>query len=104
MATTWPVAAIAEFRGMKSASTFTDRTTGEVIPVPARAQFEVEGEDGAVAVIPVSTKELDRCVPPFDASSLKKGVMVELRGRVVLQDRGSQRDSFAIVESVSVAG
>lgn len=104
MATTWPIAALAEFRGMKDASTFTDRSSGEVIPVPARAQFEMEGEGGAISVVPVSVRDLDKCVPPFDAGSLKKGAMVELRGRVVLQDRGSQRDSFAVIESVAVAG
>jgi hypothetical protein len=104
MAVTWPIAALAEFRGLKAAGEFKNRETGELVPVPARAQFELESEfDGSITVVPVSVRDLDKCVPPFDVGTLTKGDVVELRGRVVLQDRGSARDSFAVVESITLA-
>jgi len=79
---------------------FTDKQTGEIIAYGARAQFEVEQEDGSVTLIPVRATELDKCTPPVDLAGFARGDKVQLRGHVVLQPRGSAAESFAVIESV----
>lgn len=94
-----PVDLTVEYLGTKDASRFT-RPTGEVVEVPQRVTFMYLADDGEVTLVPVSGAQLDKCQPPFDHASLSKGDTVRLHGLVVLQDRGSDRDSYFSVQRV----
>src|SRR5438309_10890601 len=95
MAQRLPLDLIAEYRGMRPAGSFTRKETREVVETPARLKFELSLEDGDVETFDVAGSQLDRCQPPFDYSKLERGDIVRLRGFVVLQQRGSDQDSYA---------
>lgn len=102
MATRIPFSLDAEFVGARPAGTF--KRDGEIIPMPAQVRFLVDSEDGDVQMLSVSASALDKVQPPFDYAGLARGDRVELRGAAVIQDRGSDRDSFFAVESARVSG
>jgi hypothetical protein len=88
-----PVTLVAEYRGQAPASEFTDRDTGEVVSLAPNYKFEVELPDGDVAVWAVREGQLDDAAD-FDVAKLAKGERVTIVASVVLQDRGSKRDSY----------
>ncbi|MFL5845281.1 MAG: hypothetical protein ACJ762_11345 [Solirubrobacteraceae bacterium] len=92
-----PVTMLAEYRGQAPASQFTARDTGEVVDLRPMLKFEVEQPDGDVGLIPLRENQLDEAAD-FDHGKLAKGDLVQLVGVVVLQDRGSDRDSYLRVE------
>lgn len=102
MPLTLPLDLIAEYRGQAPGGTFEDRKTGEAVDYGARLKFEYEDERGDVALVPIRIADLDKCEPKFDASTLQKGDVVRLQGRVVLADRGSGKDSYMAVASCSI--
>ena len=95
-----PIELRAEYRGVAPASQFVARDTGETIDVRPRLKFEYEDESGDVALIPIGANQLDKCEPPVDYEGFVKGDEFVLRGHVVLQDRGSDRDSYFALQSV----
>ncbi len=104
MPTTLPIEMQVEYRGQAPGGDFTDRATGESVAYGPRLKFEYEDERGDVMLVPVRQADLDRCEPPFDASTLQKGDVVIMRGRAVLADRGSGKDSYFALSSVRLAG
>lgn len=95
-----PVEFVAEYRGQRPAGSFVDRGTGEHVSYGPALKFEYETADGDIEIVPVRATELDKCEPPFDHAQLKKGDQLSLSGFVVLQDRGSERDSYFSLVSV----
>jgi hypothetical protein len=97
MATRIPFSLEGEFVGLRPASEFV--RDGKTIPSPAQVRFLVDQDDGDVQLLTVSASALDRVQPPFDYGRLSRGDRVRLRGAAVIQDRGSDRDSFFVVDS-----
>lgn len=91
-----PVDVTVEYRGVKPPSEFTRRDTGQVFPVPAKLKFEHRTANGDVMLIEVSGSQLDKVDPPLDYDALKVGERVHLSGEAVIQDRGSDKDSFVM--------
>lgn len=102
MATRLPIDLVAEFRGLKPAGTFTKKDTGEVVDIPAKLKLEVSRDDGDVDLIEISSSALDRATPPVEYGAFKRGELIRLRGEVMLQDRGSDRDSYLSVHSAAL--
>ena len=79
---------------------------GEKIAVAAKLQLLIErrgqGAD-AVQLVEVAGTVLDRCQPPIDHAKLAVGDRIELDGECVIQDRGSDRESFFQVTSARLA-
>lgn len=89
-----PFSLEAEYRGVEPASRFTRKDTGEVVDVPAKLRFEYEDTTGALELISVSQSQIDKAQGGQELVSIKRGQLVRLEGLVVLQDRGSDRDSY----------
>lgn len=99
-----PVAVEAEYRGVAAASEFVAKDSGETIQVPAKLKFEYDTFDGDVEMLVVSGSQFDRVEGAPDYAQLRKGERLTLIGLVVLQDRGSDRDSYFKLERVEAAG
>lgn len=95
-----PVAVLAEYRGIQAASEFVAKDTGEKINVPPKLKFEYDTFDGDVEMLVVSGSQFDRVQDAPDYKGLKRGQRLTLVGLVVLQDRGSDRDSYFKLERV----
>ncbi|HEX5307824.1 MAG TPA: hypothetical protein VFW38_01960 [Solirubrobacteraceae bacterium] len=98
-----PVAVDAEYRGVAAASEFTARDTGERIQVPAKLKFEYDTAEGDVEMLVVSASQFDKAQGAPDFNALKRGDRMVLVGLVVLQDRGSDRDSYFKLDRVEKA-
>jgi hypothetical protein len=83
MAQRIPVGFRAEYRGQAPAGSFTNRETGEVVPLAANFKFEYVLADGEPDTISIRQGALDK-VAGFDVGSLKKGEEVYIEGVVVL--------------------
>ncbi len=94
-----PVSTKVEYRGVQQPSEFVN-AAGELIAVAAKPKFEYATEEGDVALLALSGGQLDKCNPPVDYASFTKGETFHLEGVVVLQDRGSGRDSYFSVVSL----
>jgi hypothetical protein len=103
MALRLPIEFAAEYRGQAPGGEFTRDDTGERVAFSPALKFEYEDENGDVVLIPIRAAQLDKCEPPFDHEVLQKGDELVLRGFVVLQDRGSDRDSYFAIRSVAYA-
>jgi hypothetical protein len=99
MPTRVPVALSVEFRGTKPAREYTVRKTGEVRTASAVLKFEHERENGDVDLIEVAASTFDRMSPSVDCAKFKRGERFRLSGTAVIQDRGSDYDSYLAVES-----
>lgn len=97
-----PVSTEVEYRGVQAPSEFTN-DKGELIAVAAKPKFEYETEEGDVALLSLSGGQLDKCSPPVNYDDFSKGEKFHLQGVVVLQDRGSGRDSYFSVVSLTPA-
>lgn len=95
-----PVAVEAEYRGIAAASEFVARDTGETIQVPPKLKFEYDTFDGDVEMLVVSGAQFDKVQGAPDYKSLKRGDRMVLLGLAVIQDRGSDRDSYFKLERV----
>jgi hypothetical protein len=96
-----PVDITAEFRGLSAAGQFKSRETGELVEIPPKFKFEVEvglGDD--VDLLVLSQSVLDKARSDFPIATLRRGEHVRLLGMVVLQDRGSDRDSYLSVTEI----
>lgn len=87
----------AEYVGRVPAREFA--RDGQVIPVPPRLKFLADVDEHDVSLLEISGTALDRVVPPFDHSALQRGDRVRLRGVCVIQERGSDKDSYVQVTS-----
>jgi uncharacterized protein YaiE (UPF0345 family) len=103
MANKLPVVVSAEYRGVQAASEFVAKDTGEKINVPPKLKFEYDTFDGDVEMLVVSGSQFDRVQGAPDYKTLKRGQRLTLVGLVVLQDRGSERDSYFKLERVEDA-
>jgi hypothetical protein len=99
-----PVEVEAEYRGIAAASEFVARDTGETVQVPPKLKFEYDTFDGDVEMLVVSGSQFDKVQGAPDYQSLKRGDRMTLLGLVVLQDRGSDRDSYFKLERVEKPG
>lgn len=90
----------AEYRGVAAASEFVARDTGEKVQVPAKLKFEYDTFDGDVQMLVISASQFDKVQGAPDFAKLKRGERMTLSGFVVLQDRGSDRDSYFKLERV----
>lgn len=95
-----PVVVEVEYRGIAAASEFVARDTGETIQVPPKLKFEYDTFDGDVEMLVVSGSQFDKVQGAPDYKTLKRGDRMVLLGLVVLQDRGSDRDSYFKLERV----
>ena len=98
----FPVALDATFVGTKEASEFV--RNGERIAIPAKPQFLTFDEDGQATVLTLSGSQLDKIVPAFNYADLTRGQQVRVEGVVVLQDRGSDRDSYFTCTAIRTDG
>jgi len=92
-----PVTLEVEFRGVKPQRDYTIRDTGERRTAPPVLKFECEKPDGDVEVVEVSGSSLDRMTPAVDYAKFRKGDRFTLNGVAVIQDRGSDWDSYLAV-------
>ena len=95
-----PVDFEAEYRGVAPESSFVRRDTGERVEVPPKLKFEFEKFDGDVELVTVSGSQFDKAHGAPDHKTLKRGDRLRLVGTAVLQDRGSDRDSYFRVDAV----
>lgn len=94
-----PITLEVEFRGVKPQRDYTLRDTGERRTAPAVLKFELDRENGDIEVVEVSGSSLDRMIPAVDYAKFRKGERFALTGVAVIQDRGSDYDSYLAVES-----
>lgn len=94
MALRFPFEITAEFRGLKAASQFKRRDTGEIVQVDPRLQFEYEEADGSLDIISFSQGQVARAQGADLAHGLKRGDQVVLVGVGIIQDKGSDKDSY----------
>jgi len=94
-----PVSLDVEFRGVKPQRDYTIRETGERRTAPPVLKFECEKPDGDVEIVEVSGSSFDRMTPTIDYGRFAKGDRFTLTGVAVIQDRGSDWDSYLAVES-----
>lgn len=94
-----PVSLEVEYRGVKPQREYTLRETGEVRTASAVLKFEAELPDGDIALIEVAGTTLDRLRPAVDYKSFMRGQRFMLSGTAVIQDRGSDYDSYFAVTS-----
>lgn len=94
-----PVALNVEFRGVKPQREYTVRETGELKTAQAVLKFEQELDNGDVEMIEVAASTFDRMSPPIDYSRFERGGRYRLDGVAVLQDRGSDYDSYLSIAS-----
>ena len=85
-----PVDVVAEFRGLKPASQFTRRESGEVITVPAKLKFEYSWPNGDVMYVEVSGRTLDNMTPAIDYSGFARGDLFRLQGEAVIPERNEE--------------
>ncbi len=98
-----PVECKAEFRGLsRKAGEFTN-DANELVIYGELLNFEVEIA-GVTSELPVRARDLDNAEPPIDYSKLQKADRVTLSGFVSLADRGSGRESYFVVESLTPNG
>jgi hypothetical protein len=97
-----PVEVEVEYRGISSASEFVARDTGERVQVPPKLKFEYDTFDGDVEMLSVSGAQFDKVQGAPDYRSLERGDRLVLLGLVILQDRGSERDSYFKLERVDI--
>jgi hypothetical protein len=95
-----PVEVEAEYRGIAAASEFVARDSGERVQVPPKLKFEYDTFDGDVEMLSISGTQFDKVQGAPDYTSLKRGDRLILLGLVILQDRGSDRDSYFKLERV----
>jgi hypothetical protein len=89
-----PVDLQGEYRGRESPRQFNDRETGDAVEVPARIKIEVESADGDVQLLVLSERQLNKVLPPDVLGGLSRGDRLRILGVCVLQDRGSDKDSY----------
>lgn len=89
-----PVDLVAEYRGREAPRSFNNRETGDLVEVPARLKLEVETHDGDVQLLVLSVSQLGKAMLVDELDLLQRGDSLRLVGLVVLQDRGSERDSY----------
>jgi hypothetical protein len=89
-----PVDLQCEFRGREQPRQFNDKDTGDLVEVPARLKFEVETPDGDVQLLILSQNQLIKVLPSDVLAGLSRGDRVRVLGLCVLQDRGSEKDSY----------
>ncbi|HEV7943275.1 MAG TPA: hypothetical protein VGP17_10800 [Solirubrobacteraceae bacterium] len=98
MAIRIPVDIAAEFRGLAVAGQFRSKETGELVDIPPKYKFEVElGGGDDVEMLVLSQSALEKARADFPLGSLRRGDRIRVVGAVVLQDRGSDRDSYLSV-------
>lgn len=97
-----PVSLEVEFRGVKPQRDYVIRETGEKRTAAAVLKFEFDKPDGDVGVIEVTGSTLDRMSPAVDYSKFKKGDRFMLDAEAVIQDRGSDWDSYVSVLACEV--
>jgi len=88
-----------EYRGVQPGGEFPDRVTGAVVSYAPKLKFEYDEANGDVVLFPVGSGQIDKCVPPVDFESFKKGERYTLRGFAILADKGSDKDSYLRIES-----
>lgn len=98
-----PVDLQCEFRGREQPRTFNDRETGDLVEVPARLKFEVESADGDVQLLVLSQSQLVKVLAPDTLIALARGDRLRVLGLCVLQDRGSEKDSYFQVTAAFLA-
>lgn len=94
-----PVSLEVEFRGVKPQRDYVIRETGEKRTAAPVLKFECDKPDGDVEVVEVTGSSFDRMSPAVDYSKFRKGDRFTLTGVAVIQDRGSDWDSYLGVES-----
>jgi len=99
-----PIALEVEFRGVKPPREYTNRETGERKLASAVLKFEHERKDGDVELIEVAASTFDRMTPAIDYARFQRGQRFSLCGTAVIQDRGSDFDSYLAVESCEAVG
>lgn len=101
MAQRLPLDLTAEYRGQRPAGSFVKRETGEVIETAARLKFEHTSADGDVELVEIGTSQLDKIPAPVP-EQIKRGDIVRIQGFAVIQDRGSDKDSFVTFTRVEL--
>jgi len=71
----------AEFRGVGRGGEFVNES-GENVTFTEGLRFEVELPDGDVSVVTLRSSALDKCSPPIDWKTLKKGDRVRITGEI----------------------
>lgn len=94
-----PVSLEVEFRGVKPQRDYVIRETGEKRTAAPVLKFECDKPDGDVEVVEVTGSSFDKMSPSVDYSTFRKGDRFTLTGVAVIQDRGSDWDSYLGVES-----
>lgn len=94
----FPFNMVVEYRGARAPSSFVKKETGATVDLPARLKFEYARDDGDVELLEVPASQLNKIEPPFDHASLKRGDQVRLEGEVLLQPRGSDRESYPVFQ------
>jgi hypothetical protein len=89
-----------EFRGVAAPFEFPDRETGEVVSVGPKLKFELELPDGDVALLPVPSSQLEKCSPPVDYTTLKRGQRFVALLEVVWKGAEPKGESYVRVTSL----
>ena len=96
-----PVAFEATYVGQRPGGTFKN-AQGDQVPYPPKLKFLHQGDDGDASLVEISGSQIDKVVPPVDHENLAVGEKVSVAGVAVLQERGSDRDSYVQITKFQV--
>jgi hypothetical protein len=100
----YPVAFVAEFRGIEPPRSFNDRDTGEVVQLGAVLKLERDAGDGDVASVQVRLAAAGKPGPSLDVEphQLKRGEHLQVSGEVVLySDRPGYFKAIRVTRATS---
>jgi hypothetical protein len=97
-----PIAFTATYVGQRPGGTFKN-SAGEEIPYPPKLKFLHQGEDGDASLVEISGNQIDKVTPPFNWADLEGGEVCRIAGVAVIQERGSERDSYVQITAFATA-
>ncbi len=97
-----PVAFQATFVGQRPGGTFKN-PQGEQIPYPPKLKFLHQGQDGDADLVEISGNQLEKVEPPVRLADLTVGEVFAIQGVAVIQERGSDRDSYVQITAFTAA-
>jgi hypothetical protein len=92
---------VVEFRGREAKGfSFKNRETGELVDLAPMLKFEYETDDGDVGLLQIRGSAFEKAETSIDFTALRRGERFRLQGMIMLQERGSGKDSYFQVTRV----
>jgi hypothetical protein len=97
-----PVSFEATYVGLRPGGEFKPADSKTPVQYPARLKFLYQSEGGDAELVEISGSQIDRVHPPVDHAAIGLGQRVSVEGMAVIQDRGSDKDSYLQITTFEV--